>query len=577
MSKRVVILGAVALGPKVASRLKRLAPDFQVTMLDRDRLISYGGCGIPYYVSGDINDIKELRSTIYHMERNEEFFDKVKHCRVLTGKEVLEIDRQNKLIHFQDVDDQSKDQLEYDYLVLATGSSPIIPNLPGADLPRVFAVYNLHQATQIKELLSKGQLESVAVVGAGAIGVEMAEALTDLWGIETTLVEMQDHILPAALGQEMAGLVQKHLQDNQVQVLTSTQAKQILGDQESGVTGLETTQGKIDCQAVIFCIGVRPNTKLAKDAGLPLGPQQGILVDSRMRTVDPSIYAGGDCVQQLHLLSGDYIHLPLGSLANRQGRVIGSNIGGLNAKFPGVLGNFCVKVFDQGVARAGLTQEQARGAGFDPASAIVVQTDRAHFYPTAALMYMQLIADRKTRKVLGVEAVGPNGDAVKSRVDAIAAAMHHGADLEEISNLEVSYSPPFASAMDIVNTCGNVLQNILDGLNQSVSPSQFLQAFHEDNCCVLDVRSPDLAQNCLQKYGQKWMNIPLSQVPERIQDIPTEQPVFVYCNTGTTAYEVQRYLNTQGLENAKSVQGSFAAIKELDAGFEASSNAQKND
>ncbi|MFW5932431.1 MAG: FAD-dependent oxidoreductase [Desulfohalobiaceae bacterium] len=577
MSKHVVILGAVALGPKVASRLKRVAPDFQVTMLDKDRLISYGGCGIPYYVSGDINDIKELRSTIYHMERNEDFFDKVKHCQVLTGKEVLEIDRQQKLIHFQDVDNQSKDQLEYDYLVLATGSTPIIPNLPGIDLPRVFAVSNLHEATEIKDLLSQGQLESVAVVGAGAIGVEMAEALTDLWGIETTLVEMQDRVLPAALGPEMAWLVQKKLQDNEVQVLTKTQALRIQGDQEHGVTALETTQGNIECQAVIFCIGVRPNTKLARDAGLPLGPQQGILVDSRMRTVDPSIYAGGDCVQQLHLLSGEYIHLPLGSLANRQGRVIGSNIAGGNQKFQGVLGNFCVKVFETGVARAGLTLEQAKGAGFEPVSAIVVQTDRAHFYPTAALMYMQLIADKKTRQVLGVEAVGPNGDAVKARVDAIAVAMSHEADLEEISNLEVSYSPPYASAMDIVNTCANVLQNIMDGLNQSSSPLEFLQAFQEDGCRVLDIRSPDLAQSCTQKYGQKWINIPLSQVKERFQDIPGDQPLFVYCNTGTTAYEVQRYLNTQGLEQAKSVQGSFAMIKQLDPDFESLQTEDQQD
>ncbi|MFP4392774.1 MAG: FAD-dependent oxidoreductase [Desulfohalobiaceae bacterium] len=568
MSKHVVILGAVALGPKVASRLKRVAPDFQVTMLDKDRLISYGGCGIPYYVGGDINDIKDLRSTIYHMERNEDFFDKVKHCQVLTGKEVLEIDREHKKIRYQDVQDQSPGELEYDYLVLATGSTPIIPRLPGADLPHVFAVSNLHEAARIKELLSQGQLESVAVVGAGAIGVEMAEALTDLWGIETTLVEMQDRVLPAALGPEMAWLVQKELQDNEVQVLTKTQALRILGDQEHGVTALETTQGEIDCQAVIFCIGVRPNTKLAREAGLPLGPQQGLLVDSRMRTIDPSIYAGGDCAQQLHLISGDYVHLPLGSLANRQGRVIGSNIAGGNYKFKGVLGNFCVKVFETGVARAGLTLEQAKGAGFEPASALVVQTDRAHFYPTAALMYMQIIADKKTKQVLGVEAVGPNGDAVKARVDAIAIAMSHEADLEEISNLEVSYSPPYASAMDIVNTCANVLQNIMDGLNQSSSPLEFLQAFQEDGCNVLDVRSPDLAQNCTRKYGQKWINIPLSQVKERFQDIPGDQPLFVYCNTGTTAYEVQRYLNAQGLEQAKSVQGSYAMIKELDNDFE---------
>ncbi|MFP4049219.1 MAG: FAD-dependent oxidoreductase, partial [Desulfovermiculus sp.] len=378
MSKHVVIIGAVALGPKVASRLMRCAPETKVTVLDRDRLISYGGCGIPYFVGGDVSELSELRKTMYHMERNESFFKNVKHFHVLTGKEVISIDRRAKTITYQDVDSKEEERLEYDQLVLATGTTPVLPPLPGADLPGVFTVSNLHNAQAIKDKLAQGQIESAVVVGGGAIGLEMAEAFADLWGVETTVVEMMDQVLPAALGPDMAGLVHKTLEDNEVRVMCRTKVTEVVGDADSGVRAVRTSEGEIPCQAVIFSVGVRPNTKLAQDAGLTIGPFGGIAVNARLRTSDPNIYAGGDCIEQRHLISGENMIMPLGSLANRQGRVIANNIAGRNDQFPGVIGSFCVKVFDIGVARAGLTVSQAKQAGFDPEYALVVQPDRAH-------------------------------------------------------------------------------------------------------------------------------------------------------------------------------------------------------
>ncbi|MFP4035177.1 MAG: FAD-dependent oxidoreductase [Desulfovermiculus sp.] len=568
MSKHVVIIGAVALGPKVASRLMRCAPETKVTVLDRDRLISYGGCGIPYFVGGDVSELSELRKTMYHMERNESFFKNVKHFHVLTGKEVISIDRRAKTITYQDVDSKEEERLEYDQLVLATGTTPVLPPLPGADLPGVFTVSNLHNAQAIKDKLAQGQIESAVVVGGGAIGLEMAEAFADLWGVETTVVEMMDHILPAALGPDMAGLVQKTLEDNEVRVMCRTKVTEVVGDADKGVRAVRTSEGEIPCQAVIFSVGVRPNTKLAQDAGLTIGPFGGIAVNARLRTSDPNIYAGGDCIEQRHLISGENMIMPLGSLANRQGRVIANNIAGRNDQFPGVIGSFCVKVFDIGVARAGLTVSQAKQAGFDPEYALVVQPDRAHFYPTANIMILKLIADRTTRQVLGIEALGPNGDAVKARVDAVAALLPHRVDLDEISNLEVSYSPPYSLAMDIVNVGGNVLQNILDGYNHPIYPQELIQVFPHQEGFVLDVRAPDQAKPGQDKYGQRWMNIPLEQIPDRISEIPTNKPVYVYCNTGTRSYEVQRYLNAHGVEQARGVQGSYAVLKDLDPDFD---------
>ena len=568
MTKHVVIIGAVALGPKVASRLKRCAPDTKITLLDRDRLISYGGCGIPYYVGGDVQDISELRKTMYHMERNEEFFKKVKHFDVLTGKEVTAIDRGAKTVAYRDVDTGVEKNLSYDVLVLATGTTPVLPPLPGTDLSNVFTVSNLHHAQAIKEQLTSGGIESAVIVGAGAIGLEMAEAFADLWGVEATVVEMMDHVLPTAVGPDMAGIIQKHLEDNGVSVLAKTKVMEVLGNAQGRVTAVKTSAGEIPCQAVIFSVGVRPNASLAAEAGLTIGANRGIVVNARLQTSDPSIYAGGDCIEQRHLISGETLVMPLGSLANRQGRVIANNIAGQNEQFKGVIGNFCVKVFDIGVARAGLTMQQAKNAGFDPEYALVVQPDRAHFYPTSAIMICKLIADRKTRRVLGVQALGPNGDAVKARVDAIAALLPFAVGLDEVSNLEVCYSPPFSAAMDIVNVAGNVLQNILDGLNQPIFPLELAEAFPKAGGVVLDVRAPDQAQPGKETYHDQWLNIPLEEIPSRVHEVPRDKPVYVYCNTGTRSYEVQRFLNTQGLNNVLGVQGAFAVLKDVAPGLD---------
>ena len=567
MARRVVIIGGVALGPKVGSRLKRCAPDTEVILLDRDRRISYGGCGIPYYVGGDVSDLEELRKTMYHMVRDEAFFRDVKHFETRTGKEVLSIDRANKRVLYRDVDDGTEESLEYDDLVLATGATPMLPPLPGSDLPGVYVVSNLHDAERIKGMLSSGQLESAVVVGGGAIGLEMAEALTDLWGTETTLVEMMDQVLPAAVTPVTARMVEKNLRDNDISVYTGTKVNRVLGDEENGVAAVETSQGEIPCQAVIFSVGVRPNTKLAEEAGLALGPNRGVLVNSRLMTSDPHIYAGGDCIEQRHLVSGDYMILPLGSLANRQGRVIANNIAGCTDQFPGVVSNFCLKVFEHGLARAGLTTEQARQAGFSPMTAFVVQPDRAHFYPGSELMFMKIIADGRTRRILGVEAYGPALDAVKARVDAIAPLIASRSDLSEVSNLEVCYSPPFSSAMDIVNVVGNMAQNVLDGIMLSVEPQDFVELFRATDCNVLDPRSEAMAKPCVEKYGSRWINIPLSQVPYRLEEIPGDKPLYVFCNTGTTSFEVQRFLNAKGFTDVWTVAGSYAAMLHLDPDF----------
>lgn len=567
MAKRVLIIGAVALGPKVACRLRRIDPDAEITLLDRDRLISYGGCGIPYYIGGDVAELEGLQSTQAHTIRDASFFEKVKGVNVLTEVEAVEILRRDKKVRVRHLSDGREEMLSYDKLVIATGASPVRPPFPGVDLPNVCIVSNLHHAEAIKKRISQGKVHRAVVIGGGAIGIEMAEALTDLWGVETTLVEMANQLLPAALGRNIATVVQRQLEDNKVEVLVSEMVNKIVQHEDGEQLIVSTTSREMQCDLVVLSAGVRPNTQIAADAGLALGQFGGLLVDRRMRTSDPHIYAGGDCAEIRNLVSGENMLMPLGSLANRQGRVIATNINGGSSHFKGTVGTFCIKIFDLGVAKSGLTYRQAKIAGFDPVFSIVTQADRAHFYPSSQAMYITLVADKKTRRVLGIEAVGKMGDAVKARVDAVASLLHLGIEVDSICGLETGYAPPYASAMDIVNNAGNVLDNILDGYNSTTDPVSFLEEFRGTGIRILDIRGKNQAEPYINKYGDRWIHIPQDELRERYKEVPADEPLFIVCDTGTRSYESQVVLVSKGFTNTRNVQGGLTLVRVNDPKF----------
>jgi NADPH-dependent 2,4-dienoyl-CoA reductase/sulfur reductase-like enzyme/rhodanese-related sulfurtransferase len=566
MTKNIVIIGGVALGPKVACRIRRLDADAEITVVDKDRYISYGGCGIPYYVGGDVPELKSLFSTSAHVVRDSLFFRNAKRVDVRIETEAIAIDRKAKTVTLRSRPEGAITIMPYDTLVLATGAQPVVPPIPGVTLPGVTVVATPHHAHAIKEMVASGRIERAVVVGGGAIGLEMAEALTDLWGVETTLVEMQDQLLPGPLGHDMALIVKNHLEEKGVRVRLSEQVTRILGDSDTGVTGIETATAQIPCDLVVMAVGARPQTELARNAGLELGPHGGVVVDHFMRTSDPHIYAGGDCVEIPHTISGKLVHMPLGSLANRQGRVIGTNAAGGRATFPGTAGAFCIKVFDLAAARSGLTFTQAGAAGFDPVQVVVAQADRAHFYPTQEMMCMKLIADRSTRRVLGVEAVGRNGDAVKARVDAVAAVLPFAATLDAVSNLEVAYAPPFASAMDIVNSAANALENTIEGLHQGVDVEDFLKDFKDHHARVLDVRSAIQAEPFMKKYGEQWRNIPQEDLACHLDEIDAaginaQEPLFLICGAGPRSYEAQLLLRSKGISDTRNIQGGMKMLQ----------------
>ncbi len=560
-AKQVVIVGAVAVGPKAACRIKRLDPDCKVIMIDQDEYISYGGCGIPYFISGDVSDVKELMSTSFHMLRSPEFFRDVKDVEVRVKTKAIAIDRKNKELTVEDLNNGKNYKIPYDYLVLATGAIPRKIPIPGSDLPDVITIANLHDAVKVKEKISQGGVDSAVVIGGGPIGCEMAEALADLWGIETHIVEIFPSLLPTFLEPPMGKIVQKHLEENGVNVYVGETVKEIT--QTDDRMQVHTDKRTIDADLVIMSVGVKPRGELAKDAGLMVTPNGGIVVNKRLQTSDPYIYAGGDCIEVLNIVTGKLTHAPLGSLANRQGRVIGTNIAGGFATFDGVVGSFAVKVFELGVATTGITYERAKAEGFDPVRTYVVQADRAHFYPTQELMYMALIVDKKTRRILGAQAVGKNGDAVVGRINAIAGILQMRGTLDVLSNLELAYTPPFASAMDIVNAAANTAENMIEGLNKTIDPDDFADLLLNDgeNIRVLDVRSPQNAQPFIEKFGDKWVNIPQEQLKYRMDDVPEVENLMLFCNSGLRSYEALRQLEHKKKIKALNIQGGAAMVK----------------
>jgi NADPH-dependent 2,4-dienoyl-CoA reductase/sulfur reductase-like enzyme/rhodanese-related sulfurtransferase len=576
-NKRVVIIGAVALGPKTACRLKRLEPDSQVIMVDQDEHISYGGCGIPYFISGDISDVRELMSTSFHMERTPQFFQDAKDVEVRIRTRALGIDRKAKKVRIRDLTTGNEEDLDYDALVLATGSQPNRLPIPGADLPEVMSLANLGSAMAIKERISKGEVDKAVIIGAGAIGCEMAEALSDLWGIETTIVEIADQVLPIILDPGLARMVQKHMEEKEVTVYLNEMVREIRrNDNGESALQLVTSQRTLDADLVITAVGIHPNTQLARDAGLQVSPKGAIVVNQRLQTSDPDIYAGGDCIEVMHLITGKPMFFPQGSLANRQGRVIGTNLAGKFASFKGVVGSFSIKIFDLAVASTGIPLQTALKEGFHAAHTLVIQADRAHFYPTQDLMYLQITVDRNTRQLLGAQAIGHNGDALVGRINAIAAMLPFRPVLDDLSNMEVAYSPPFASALDIVNAAGNTAENILDGYNKPIDVDEFERCFikeEADDTICLDVRGPANAAPFVAQFGARWLNIPQETLKARMDEVPKDKRLLLVCNSGVRSYEALRQLEKAGNCRAVNLQGGVAALKK--AGVLKSSDEQE--
>ncbi|MEA4989920.1 Coenzyme A disulfide reductase [bioreactor metagenome] len=562
MSEKILVVGGVALGPKAACRCKRLMPDAEVMLVDENVFISYGGCGIPYYVSGEIQNLDDLRSTPYHTVRDTEFFRDMKGITVRTQTRALAIDRAAKTLLVKDVVSGKEEKLPYDKLVLATGASPRVPPIDGKDLKNVLSLTRLEAAGAIRAACQEGKVSEAVIVGGGFIGLEAAVALADMWGVKVSVVEMMDQILPGVLSQPLSLMAANDCLTHKVDVFTSEKVLRLEGENGT-VTKVVTDKREIPAQLVIFAAGFIPNGQLAKDAGLEVAPFGAVVVDEHMRTTDPSIYAGGDCVAIKNIITGKIGYLPLGSMANRQGRTIGTNLAGGNARFPGFVGTWAVKLFDLSFCGVGLTVDRARKEGFDAMSVSVEQLDHAHFYPEKAMMSLELVVDKATSRVLGIQGACADPDSLKARIDAVAAALQYSKPtVEDISNLEIAYAPPFASAMDVVNVVANVADNALSGRFTPVTADQFMDLWKkrsENHVFFIDSR-PAAAGKATQEKHPDWHAIPLEEIAARISEVPKDRPVAIICNTGLRAYDSLLVLARNGVTNVVNSTGGMQAV-----------------
>ena len=441
-------------------------------------------------------------------------------------------------------------ELEYDALVLATGAVPARPPIPGIDGERVFSLHAPGDGERIRALIEADEVDQAVIIGAGSIGLEAVEAFF-AHAVDATIVEREAQVLPKLLDADMAEYVQSELERNDVTVLLSEQVERI----EPGkvVTG----QREIEADLVIVAAGVSPNVALAREAGLEIGATGAIAVNEYLETSDPAIYAGGDCVECLHRLTGKKMHIPLGSTANKHGRIIGDNVTGGRETFPGVVGTAVVKSMGVNIARTGLTVAEAKEAGFDAFATQTPSHDRAHYYPGGKHLILKLVVDAQTERLLGAQAVGP-GEVAK-RIDVLAAALTWQGTLKDIADLDLSYAPPFSTAIDPAAHGANQTRNQLAGMAAAVNAAELREMLASDGeFVVLDIRQPaELAKGGIE--DRRSAAVALTELREHTFDLPLDRQIVTICQTGLRGYEACRILQAKGFTNARFLQGGLKA------------------
>ncbi len=547
---RVVIIGGVSAGPKAAAKIIRLMPNADVTVLDKGSVLSYAGCGLPYYVAGVVRDQRGLISSPAGDVRDPVFFRSVKNIHVRNQTEAVGIDRDNKQVRVRDLRNGGESWLPYDKLLIATGSSPILPPHLDTRPSNVFTLHGVRDAEGIKTVLAGGRARDVVIVGGGLIGIEMTEALVNR-GSRVTIIEKMPHIL-SIVDPDISLLVERHLEQRGVRIVTGEHVEGFEGAEE--VTGVRTRSGVYAADMVILATGVKPNTKLAEDAGLEIGSTQAIAVDSSLRTSDPDIFAAGDCAQTIHRLTGRPCWFPLGSTANKQGRVAAVNICGGNDTFPGVAGSIICKVFDYCVARTGLAEQEARDLGCDVMTVLVPGPDRAHFMPDAKPLLLKLIVDRNSRRLLGAQATGPG--AADKRIDVATMAIVSDMTVDAVANLDMCYAPPYSSAMDNLITAANVARNKLDGYMDGISAVDVHDLVNRrEPFVLLDVRTPAEYEHT-RLPGSRL--IPLAALRERMGELPRDQLIVTFCDISLRGYEAALILKAAGFGNVRVLEGGIA-------------------
>jgi NADPH-dependent 2,4-dienoyl-CoA reductase/sulfur reductase-like enzyme/peroxiredoxin family protein/rhodanese-related sulfurtransferase len=528
---KTVIIGGGACGASCAARLRRLDENAEILILEKTEEISIANCGLPYYTSGVINDREKI--LVSSPEKFKSWFN----IDVKLKSEVTKINAEEKYVILQD-----GEKIAYDKLVLASGAKPFVPPFQGMDKSKIFTVRNLFDADRIKDYIAKNNVKNAVVIGGGFIGVEMAENFAEM-KLNTTLIEMQSQIL-APVDSEIAAVAQNEMRDNGINLILSDGVKEFSGNQIILNSG-----EKVDFDLVIMAIGVKPEIEIAKDAGLDVN--RGLKVNEKMQTSNPDIYAGGDNVEIKDFVTDNDTIIALAGPANRQGRIIADNIAGLKSTYKKSQGTSVIKVFDMTIASVGNNEKQLFSKNIEYLKTFIYNRSHAGYYPGATQTLYKLLFTQEG-KILGAQAVGEDG--VEKRIDVISSIMRNNGTVQDLLDSELCYAPPYSSAKDAINILGMNATNILQGLTRP--------AFYDDinGSYLIDVR-PEISYKT--RTIPDAVNIPVSEIRNRLSEIPKDRKVVMFCNTGYTSYVASRIAIQNGFDNVYSLTGGIELYKEI--------------
>lgn len=538
---RIVVIGSVAAGTSVAAKARRNTEDAEIVVYDQDQDISYSVCGIPYFIGEEVESVDKLTP------RNAEWFKKRYNVDIFTEHQVTRIDRANKELQITNLKTGQVKKDTYDVLVLAMGATPSAPEIfANRKWGNVFQVRNIQNAVSIRSYVENYKPKKAILVGAGFIGLEMAEQLFND-GIEVTLIQRSQQVMKH-MDPDMAFRVEKKLREKGIHVLLNTTVTEVLGDHS--VTAVRTSENELlETDMVILATGVRPNTKLAREIGVAIGTTGAIQVNKKMQTNVPDVYAVGDVAESFSLITGRPIYRPLGSTANKMGRIAGDAITGGSLEHRGILGTGIVRVFDMAVAQTGLTEKEARKAGYGIAVLYNIKPDKADYLGGIELT-IKAIADQATGRILGAQITGIDG--VDKRIDVLATAITFKAKAEDLFHLDLAYAPPFATTKDPVLYTGMALDNALKK-NPLITPEELIkkQEAHE-LLQIIDARS---SKQHVVSSVKDSINIPLAELRKKAQTLDPSIPTVTYCNKGVTGNAAQNILLNLGFEKVYNLSG----------------------
>jgi NADPH-dependent 2,4-dienoyl-CoA reductase/sulfur reductase-like enzyme/rhodanese-related sulfurtransferase len=538
-ARRIVIVGGVAGGASAAARARRVDESAEIHVFERGPYISFANCGLPYHIAGEIEDRAKLL-----IMTPEKMWTR-SHVHVHINHEVVSIDRSGKTIRVRR-QDGSEEDFRYDKLILSQGAKPIVPPIPGADLPNVFTLRDVPDMDRILAFLDSSRPKTAAVIGGGFIGLEMAEAFHRR-GLQVTVIERLPQILPL-LDHDMAMHLENRIRGNDFAIMTGTEAKSLSAE------GVELGDGGfVPAELILLSVGVRAEVELAKRAGLEIGVTGGVKVNARMESSDSNIYAVGDAAETTHMLTGSRTRIPLAGPANRQGRIAGSNAAGGHFLYPGALGTSIVRVLHMTAGFTGLNSAQATKAGFSFFTSVTVDANHASYYPGSKPMRIKIVAEDGTGRLLGAQIIGEEG--VDKRTDVLATAIAGRMTVFDLENLDLAYAPPFGSANDPINTAGFVADHIARGDLATISPEDS----KPNGELLLDVRErSEVRESGLLPDA---VHIPLGELRDRLGELPRDRRILVYCQKGQRGYLASCVLNGSGYEDVVNLRGGFAQAK----------------